>query len=154
TPETDAAVVARMDKIQHSFLEPLGEWGVGVRHYEFGGKMGRAYVTLLVKEGPVPDPRDVNAVVALFRKAVAEVGQEFTDSVKRDINQIGYDVETIGVMAPTDVVIQSAIGMPVEPVILFVKERDLPSVTQQTEMSQGMFRAFSIIIHLNYAITA
>src|SRR5207244_1908095 len=42
----------------------------------------------------------------------------------------------------------------VTPIILYVKERDLPDVTQQTGMSQGMFRALSIIIHMNYAVIA
>ena len=37
TPETDLAAFARRDSIQHPFLDPLGEWGAGVRHYAFGG---------------------------------------------------------------------------------------------------------------------
>ena len=53
-----------MDKIQHAFLEPLVEWGAGVRHYEFGGTMGRPVIALLVKDGPPPDPTDANAVIA------------------------------------------------------------------------------------------
>src|SRR5262249_46313215 len=70
TPETEAAVVARMDTIQHRFLEPLGEWGAGVRHYAFGDQMGRIHLALLVKGGAEPDPTDVNAVIGLFRKGV------------------------------------------------------------------------------------
>lgn len=154
TPQTEAAVVARRDKIQHAFLEPLGEWGAGVRHYEFGDRMGRAHIALLVKEGPEPDPHDVNAVIALFRRGAAKFPDRFVDSVKRDMNSIGYQIDEVGVMAPTDVTLQIPVGVPVDPVILFVKERDLPSRTQQTDMSQGMFRALSVIIHVNYASIA
>jgi energy-coupling factor transporter ATP-binding protein EcfA2 len=154
TPETEAAVVARRDTIQHSFLEPLGEWGARVRHYEFGDKMGRVHIALLVKGALEPDPTDVNAVIALFRKGVKDFPDRFAESVKNDMNRVGYQIEQVGVMAPTDVTVQIPIGVPLEPLILFVKERDLPCLTQQTDMSQGMFRALSVIIHLNYATIA
>ncbi|MCI0683742.1 MAG: ATP-binding protein [Gemmataceae bacterium] len=154
TPETEAAVVARRDTIQHRFLEPLGEWGGRVRHYEFGDKMGRGHIALLVKGALEPDPTDVNAVIALFRKGVKDFPDRFAESVKNDMNRIGYLIEQVGVMAPTDVTVPIPLGAPLEPLILFVKERDLPCLTQQTDMSQGMFRALSVIIHLNYATIA
>jgi energy-coupling factor transporter ATP-binding protein EcfA2 len=154
TPETEAAVVARRDTIQHRFLEPLGEWGARVRHYEFGDKMGRGHIALLVKGTLEPDPTDVNAVIALFRKGVKDFPDRFAESVKNDMNNIGYQIEQVGVMAPTDVTVQIPVGAPLEPLILFVKERDLPCLTQQTDMSQGMFRALSVIVHLNYATIA
>jgi L-lactate utilization protein LutB len=37
-----------------------------------------------------------------------------------------------------------------EPVYLCVKERSLPGFTEQSEMSQGMFRALSTFIHVSY----
>jgi energy-coupling factor transporter ATP-binding protein EcfA2 len=154
TPESDAAVVARRDKIQHRFLEPLGEWGAGVRHFEFGDRMGRPVVALLMKGGPEPDPHDVNAVIALFRKGAAEFPNRFTEAVKRDMNASGYEIEEIGVMAPTDITFHTPVGMAAEPLILYAQERDLPSRTQQPHMSQGMFRALSVIIHVNYAVIA
>lgn len=154
SPESDCAVVTRVDKIQHGFLEPLAEWGAGVRHYECGGTMGKPVITLLVKDGPPPDPRDTNAVIALFRKAEKDFPEKFTAAVLNDMNEIGYDVEEIGVMAPTDVQIMAPTHVPVNPVVLYVKERDLPAVTQQTDMSQGMFRALAVLIHVNYAVIA
>jgi hypothetical protein len=154
TPETEAAVVARRDTIQHRFLEPLGEWGARLRYYQFGEKMGRDQLALLVKGGPEPDPTDVNAVIALFRKGAKEFPDQFAESVKNDMNRIGYEIDQVGVMPPTDITVQIPVGVPLEPLHLFVKERDLPCVTQQTDMSQGMFRALSVIIHLNYAINA
>ncbi len=154
SPESECAVVTRVDKIQHRFLEPLAEWGAGVRHYECGGTMGRAVIALLVKDGPPPDPTDANAVIALFRKAEKDFPVEFTEAVRNDMNEIGYDIEEIGVMAPTDVQIMAPPHVPVNPVVLYVKERDLPTVTQQTDMSQGMFRALAVLIHVNYAAIA
>ena len=154
SPESESAVVTRVDKIQHSFLEPLAEWGGGVRHYDCGGTMGRPVIALLVKDGPQPDPTDANAVIALFRKAEQDFPVAFTEAVRKDMNEIGYDVEAIGVMTPTDVQIYAPTYAPVNPVILYAKERDLPTVTQQTDMSQGMFCALAVLIHVNYAAIA
>jgi energy-coupling factor transporter ATP-binding protein EcfA2 len=150
TPEGDAAVVSRRDSIQHRFLEPLGDWGEGVRHYSFGTPMGKDSLAIVVKEAPPPDPREMNAIVALFRKGVKEFPNEFAHQVQEDMRAIGYDVTEVGSMAPTDLQVFGPTG-PAEPYILFVRERDLPAVTQQTDMSQGMFRAFAVIIHLAYA---
>ena len=154
TPEGEAAVVARRDSIQHKFLEPLALWGEGVRHYAFGDKMGRQSVAVIVQNGPTPDPRDVNAIVALFRKGVKDFFDRFAATVRDGMNAIGYEITEVGVMAPTDIAIMMPIGSQMEPLILFAQERDLSCPTQQTDMSQGMFRAFSVIILLTYAAIA
>jgi energy-coupling factor transporter ATP-binding protein EcfA2 len=153
-PETELAVAVRRDTIQHSFLEPLGEWGNRVRHYEFGDKMGRTHLAILMKGVFDADPGDVNTVVALYRKGAKDFPDRFPEFVKRDMNAIGYTIDEVGLMAPTDITVQLPVGAPLDPVILYVKEHDLPCVTQQTDMSQGMFRALSVIIHLNYASLA
>ena len=142
-----------MDTVQHGFLAPLGNWGNGVRHYPFGENMGRTTVALLVPDGPTPDPADVNAVIGLFRKAQKDLALPFVSAVRDDMNEIGYPLDEVGVMSPTDIIIQAP-AVSVNPSILFVQERDLPDVTQQTDMSQGMFRALSVIIHLEYAVLA
>jgi energy-coupling factor transporter ATP-binding protein EcfA2 len=154
TPEGDAAVVARRDSIQHSFLESLGEWGEGVRHYAFGDKMGQGSIAVIVQNGPTPDPRDVNAVVALFRKGVRDFSESFAAAVRDGMNEIGYEITEVGLMAPTDMSLMMPVGSRVEPLILFAKERELPCSTQQLEMSSGMFRALSVIILLTYAVIA
>ena len=154
TPEEDAAVVARRDSIQHSFLEPLGQWGEGVRHYAFGDKMGHWSVAVPVQHGPTPDPRDVNAIVALFHKGMKDFPDRFPTAVRDGMNTIGYDISEVGVMVPTDIAVMIPVGNSVEPLILYAKEQDLPCPTQQLEMSQGMFRALSVIILLTYAVIA
>lgn len=154
TPDTQSAVATRIDTIQHSFLTPLSHWGAGVRHYAFGETMGRTTIALLVPDGPAPDPADVNAVIGLFRKAEKEFPQSFATAVKDDMNEIGYTIDEIGVMTPTDIAVQAPTPVTLSPSVLYVKERDLPDVTQQTDMSQGMFRALSVIVHLNYAVIA
>jgi energy-coupling factor transporter ATP-binding protein EcfA2 len=150
TPESDAAVVARRDTIQHPFLQPLSDWGLGVRHYSFGDTMGRTTIGLLIEGGPRPDPTNPNEVVGLFREGMREFPDTFKSAIERDMSEVGYDIEDIGIMTPTNIQVQSPFS--VSPLVLFVKEKSLHDVIQQTEMSQGMFRTLSVIIHLQYAV--
>jgi hypothetical protein len=152
TPETDVAVVARRDTIQHSFLRPLGDWGLGVRHYSFGEMMGRNTIGLLVKDGPPPDPKNADDVVSLFRKGVEQYSSDFKNAVLKAMNETGYDLEDISLMAPSKIKVQTNSPLPITTFYLGVKERQLEEITEQIEISQGMFRALSVIIHLQYAI--
>lgn len=155
TPDGDAAAVARRDSIQHSFLEPLGLWGDGVRHYAFGDKMGRSSIAIIVNQpGLSPDPRDVDAVVALFRKGVKDFPDKFESVVRDGMNAIGYDISEVGFMIPTDIAFLTPVGSPADALVLFAQERELECRTQQFQMSQGMFRALSVITLLTYAVIA
>jgi hypothetical protein len=152
TPETDAAVVARRDAIQHAFLSPLSDWGSGVRHYFFGDTMGKNTISFLVDGAAQPDPTNPNDVIGLFGKGTKQYPHVFKDSVIKAMNDIGYDIEDINATTTQNIQIQSNSIIPVTPIVLIVKERSLSGWTEQMEMSQGMFRALSVIIHLQYAI--
>ncbi len=151
TPETDAAVVARRDTIQHPFLRPLSDWGLGVRHYSFGEMMGRNTIGILVEDSPLPDPKNADDVVGLFRKG-DEQYSDFKNAVLKAMNEMGYDLEDIRVMTPSKIKFQTNSPLPITALYFGVKERQLEEMTEQLEISQGMFRALSVIIHLQYAI--
>jgi len=64
------------------------------------------------------------------------------------MESLGYPCEDVGLAA---VEVQIFDGVNAHNVGgLYVKERDLLAVTDQAVMSQGMFRALSLVIHLNY----
>jgi len=151
TPTGELAAVARRDTIQHKFLEPLYFWGSSLRHYSFGTALGKGYLTILVKmekNGEKIDELDPNAVVILYRRAVKELTDEFSQVLIRDMKQLNYDVEEVGVKTPVSIRVS---GAPGELVGLYVKEKDLPGITDQHSMSQGMFRALSLLVQINYS---
>jgi energy-coupling factor transporter ATP-binding protein EcfA2 len=152
TPETDAAVVARRDAIQHAFLRPLSDWGSGVRHYSFGDTMGRTVIGLRIDNAPPPDPTNPNEVVGLFCKGMEQYPNVFKAAVMKVMNDVGYDIDDIGASTPKNILIPWDLVISGTPIVLFVKERSLAEFTWQMEMSQGMFRALSVIIHLQHAI--
>jgi hypothetical protein len=148
TPTTEFASVVRRDSIQHAFLEPLYTWASSLRYYRFGTSLGKDAFVIFVPQGHVTvDERDGNAVVALFRKAEKEFGKQFTDALIRDLAQLAYNIDQVGTMSPVSIRIP---GAPGELIGLYVKEKDLPGITDQHSMSQGMFRVLSLLTHLNY----
>jgi hypothetical protein len=152
TPENELAVVARRDRIQHAYLEPLSEWGRSLRFYPFGTPLGRTTMTIVVKEPRFPlNENDADAVTPILRKGLNEHGAAFKDAIIRDMAAVGYPLEDIGTSPPTTV---NLLSLPInaELVATYVRETGLSAITEQTEISQGMFRALAIIIHTNYAI--
>jgi len=149
TPVTEIAAVARRDSIQHPFLEQFAEWGKGVRFYSFGSDLGRATVGIIVSNSPEADPSDGNAAISLFRRGEKEYPTVFENAVLSDMCTLGYPIEKIGTCAPTAIKFEGWFNG--TPVHLFVKEKELSCNTEQIEMSQGMFRALALVVHLNYA---
>src|SRR5262249_11144291 len=79
-------------------------------------------------------------------------GERYTGAVKEDFEAIGYPIDKIDIGTPRSIKFQQA--MPGEITAMYVKETDLPGITDQHAMSNGMFRALSIIIQINYAVLA
>lgn len=149
TPISKLAVVARQDSIQHKFLEPLHTWGSSLRHYGFGTSLGKdIWVVFGEKERKKVDEKDANAVVPLYQQAIEEFPDVFKQMVINDMELLDYPLEDIGIMAPISIRFS---GMPGELVGLYVKEKNLQGITDQQSMSQGMFRALSLIIQINYS---
>lgn len=148
-PEDQLAAVSRRDAIQHSYFEPLVAWGQSVLHFAFGSSAGQQQLAVLVKDGPKADPSQTDQVIPVFRDGEKRFGDRFTNAIIADMEAIGYAITTIGVQHPNDLAFRGP--FPGELVSLFVQESDLSSPTEQTHMSQGMFRALSIIIQMNYS---
>lgn len=150
-PEKELAAVVRQDAIQHPFFEPLNTWGTSLYHYYFGSPLGKDFFGVLDpnKAGEL-NPRDPNQVIGIYRKGVKEFGDAFKNSIMADMAEIGYLVDDVGTKPPISLILQNL----EEIIALYVQETGLGDVTDQVDMSQGMFRALSIIIQLNFLVQA
>jgi len=151
TPDNELASVNRRDSVQHPFFDPVYRWGKSMRMYPFGTPLGKDHFVVFVEKGneSALDLKDPHCAVALFRTASDELGAAFADAVTADMSALGYDLDGISLGPPQSIVLPA--NTPGEPQCLVVKEHDLPGETDQHDMSQGMFRAFALVIHLNYA---
>lgn len=148
SPPNEFAVATRRDSIQHKFLEPLHEWASSLLHYYFGSPLGKDTFAVILPQTAIKiNEKDPNSVVGLFRQAQKEFKERFTQAVIDDLAIVDYRVSEINVGAPLSVHVISPSG---EVVGINVKENDLPGITDQHSMSQGMFRVLSLLININY----
>ena len=74
------------------------------------------------------------------------------------MTKIGYKLSEIGTQVPSfvnpDILSANSPNNLPQFLYLYIKEEDLKSVTEQSEMSQGMFRALSLFIQINYSLLA
>ena len=150
TPDSELASVNRRDSIQHPFFEVLHEWAIGVRLFKFGTPLGKDSYVILNRDAQAHfDPRETDKVISVFKRGQKEFGEPFVEGIMSDMASIGYDLDNVGVHRPSGITVEGP--MPGDFVGLFAEERDLDSPTEQHSMSQGMFRALSIIIQLNFS---
>jgi len=152
TPEDEVAAFAKRDSIQHKFLDDLYNWADRLIHFYFGTPMGKDTFIALFKSDEEKEPIDLketNKVVGIFRKGREEYPKQFIPLIEKDMASIGYAIEDMDIGPPFSI---SFIGpLPSRPLGLIVKESDLGAQTDQHDMSQGMFRALSLLVQINYA---
>lgn len=156
TPDNELASLARRDSIQHPFLEDLYDWGKSVIHYHFGRSLGQDQLAVFVEDKDRAGQQTLNLkdekkVVAIFKKGEKEFGERFTSSIMQDMGSIGYELTEIGTATPEDLVVQINVPISGEIAGLYVQESDLRGRTYQNDMSQGMFRALSLITQITYS---
>lgn len=155
--DTSISMVAKRDSLQHPFLDPLFDWSSKVRHFQFSSDLGRAVVHLLQTnkdpssvdlEADTAAVADPNATVEQYQRGWQQLGVAFDLAILEDLRRIGYDCDSVDAVHAEDF---PFIGGRL-PIMLQVKERDIAVPTKQFAMSNGMFRALAIIIHINFAL--
>jgi len=150
-PIDEIAVLAKRDSIQHPFLDDLYYWGENLIHFYFGTPLGKDHFASFRKSEDKKEELDLkntNLVVAIFRIGQQRFGEKFVEAIKSDMATIGYKIDNIKIGRPESVTFLEP--LPTEPMGLIAKEADLTGITDQHNISQGMFRALSLIIQLRY----
>jgi AAA15 family ATPase/GTPase len=154
-PPNQVAALNRRDLIQHPFLEILYEWAASLRYYRFGTELGREsfaiFPSKIEKLKESIDYKESDFVVEIFRIGQEEFKDKFDAAVKSDMQSIGYNITDIGTQKPS-ILVHEPMELAREPQLLYVQESDLLIKTEQFMMSQGMFRALSLIIQVNYSL--
>lgn len=144
--DADMLAVARRDRIQHSYLISLAEWGANMSYYLFGKDLGQGVglksIEIDAKEDF--DLRNSRKVAGIFKQGVDLYDGVYKQRIIDDLKKIGYTIEDIKleILRYSDVPVYG----------LSVQENGLKATTDQSEMSQGMFRALSLLIQINYAL--
>ena len=151
TDVSELAFTSKRDSIQHPFIEPLYQWAKSVHLYEFGTSLGGNLLELKLEGAAEANTKNTQMVVGIYRRGEKEFADKFKTSIKNDMKKLGYHILDIGVATPSDVQIIDPMPSPGELVEIWIQEDGLQAKIEHRKISQGMFRALSLIIQLNYS---
>lgn len=152
-PSTVIAIQQRQDELQHPYIVKLAKWAVGCKTYSFGSSLGRDVLVSVAtlqsainREGKASDNDDL---VTIYSRAFGKHGDNFDKALIRDMKTLGYPLLDVG--ADDVRALSPGLLLP-EPVFgMFVVEEGRAAKLPQMQMSQGMFRALALVVHMNVA---
>lgn len=156
TEQNRIAASIKRDSIQHTYLSKLFEWASGLGHFGFNTRLGKdKYAVKVADSGsaviePKISIKESDKAIEKYLSGKQLFGKIFDVEIIEDMKFLDYDVTDIGVttisgLKPAGSYTPTLNG-------LFVQEADLFTKTEQFSMSEGMFRALSVLIQINYAL--
>ncbi len=145
--DSDILAVSKRDKKQHSFFEDLYTWGKNLNHYRFGHQLGKDSFLRdmnVIKDDSEIDLKDGDEVAGIFIKGKEKFSDIFVNTIMKDMEKLSYKLKKIDTA--------SIKFFPIAAFGINVQELDIEDITDQSEMSQGMFRALSLLIQLNFSL--
>ncbi len=140
-------IVTRQDELQHPSLSNLHLWGQNIRLFKFAKDEEKSSLVMKNNEN-LQRNNNSNIAIEIFKKGTNEFNSKFTDAVLKNMNEIGYNIESIKIGKMLD--LKTLLPFPTELSGILVKEKGCKCDINQVAMSDGMFRALAIFIHFNY----
>ena len=148
-PHDQLACYAKRDRLQHPFIEIIYDWAISLRRFDFSGDLGKSHYAL--KSAFNAKEMDwsitTNSLVPLITVAEEEY-PEFRTLVLEDMRQIGYAMEDFGIIHFSERYSNAS----QDRYAVYTTETGLEKQVTQRDMSQGMFRAFSVMCQINFHI--
>jgi len=128
----------------YPYIAEIFEWGNALKRFTFTNQYEKSH---LLKAGELNGTNgtaqiDPDNIIQLFHEGKKAFGDKFLNAIIKDMKRLDYSVSEVDLL-------QTGNGIGIS-----VQEEELPELTLQTDMSQGMFRALSFIIQLNLALLA
>jgi hypothetical protein len=143
-PKKELTLHVRRDKKEHPFLEELYNWGNKFYGYTFTNAIPNQ-VALPGSETSEIMLENLGTVPYLLIKALRN--PKIKKKINDDLSYIGYPINSISSFRKD--VAGVSLGVPV----VVVQEEGLKCPTSQIEMSQGMYRALSLIIIIEHILS-
>lgn len=131
------------DSIAYPYLTDVYHWGGALRFGLFSNQSEKNYILDDISRLHISAEMSSNNPLYLlqaFWMGKHLFNETFVNAVKTDMKMLQYPIEAVNIM-------EGGGGYSI-----CVKEDELDDVTNQYEMSQGMYRALSFIIHFNFAL--
>jgi energy-coupling factor transporter ATP-binding protein EcfA2 len=163
SPEDELACVNRRDSIQHPYIDALHEWGHASFHYSFNSlDLGKHHIIAIavaeVSDGQQPTQDELDQgyssnwpVQFVYKAGTDKFGERFKTSLLDDMRKLDYLISDVAIQEYDNVPKKIREKQEGDFICLNVGEEGLSRAITQFEMSDGMFRALSILIHVTYA---
>ena len=148
-PHDRLACYAKRDRLQHPFIEIIHGWAISLRRFDFSSDLGKTKYALKssYEAKEIDFSITGNSLVPVITVASAEF-PEFRKMVLQDMHEINYPLEDFGIIHFSERFSQAD----QDRYAVYTSEEGLEKQVTQRDMSQGMFRAFSVLIQINYYI--
>ena len=148
-PHNQLVCYAKRDRLQHPFIEIIHGWAVSLRRFDFSGDLGKTRYALKSSfEAREMDWSDTSSSLVPAITVAEEEFPQFRELILKDMQQIGYDLKDFGVIHFSE----RFSGTSQDRYAVYTTEKGLEKQVTQRDMSQGMFRAFSVLVQVNYYI--
>ncbi|MHC5595803.1 MAG: ATP-binding protein [Nostoc sp.] len=159
TPADEVAAFQRRDSIQHPVFDEIYNWASSLSYYQFGTDLARKNLAVdsrIKKIRKSINKRHGDNVIEVFKLGKSQSDQTFIEAIKSDMSSIGYNISDIDIQTPSLLFSdeEDEVSDKIDLKWLYVQESDLKDKTEQNLISQGMFRALSLIIQINYSLLA
>jgi AAA15 family ATPase/GTPase len=143
----------RGDTIQHPFLNDFSEWVENAEKYDFCMMVDKE-TGIAIKDMPheSQDVKNINLSMKndpiwVFIFGVVEFGDVYKNEIVNSMKALDYLISDIGVSVNP---YMTEISQDKPVYTLQANESDRNTILYQQDMSQGMFRVLSLIIHIVY----
>ncbi|MFH0759674.1 MAG: AAA family ATPase [Bacteroidota bacterium] len=148
-PHDQLACYAKRDRLQHPFIEIIHGWAISLRRFDFSGDLGKSRYAL--KSSFEARELDLsittNSLVPIITVASKEF-PGFRKAIIEDMSEIGYALEDFGIIHFSERFGQAD----QDRFAVYTSETGLEKQVTQRDMSQGQFRAFSVLVQVNYYV--
>lgn len=155
-PPNVIAIQQRRDTLQHPFIVKLAQWADTCEFFAFSTAFGNtSLLSLGALQSPenTIDPRGKNLVKS-YIQGFEKYKSPLDKAIIRDMKSLGYNLVDIQAEDIRSLHPEIALGEPVLGICVTERQtgskksgRDLK--LSQLQMSQGMYRALSLVVHLN-----
>jgi predicted ATPase len=142
-PINELTLHVRRDLKDHPFLEDLFNWAESLLGYQFTNAR-TDFLFVPLKELQLESLQDLGAVPYILKSIIDD--KMIKKSIISDCNAIGYPIEDINI---DQVPLQNSRNLAY---IVVVKEMDVKFPIHQMNMSQGMYRALSLVIIIAFLL--
>lgn len=140
---TDMLTSIQAKNSEYPYIPEIFEWSNALKNYTFTNQYEKNH--LIKNKEDLEDSKTIedftpDNIIKLFSQGKKKFGQPFIDSIISDLHNIGYDISSIDLL-------ENKLGTGIS-----VQEEELSEPTLQLDMSQGMFRALSFFIQMEFAL--